>query len=354
MHRREFLATLGSGAVLAPAALRAATAPAPQLGIDLFSLRSQGWNAFQFLDYAARFHVRTVHFSEIRFLGGLDDEHVKRVGAYAAGLGIELEIGMKSICPTASIFDARSGPAAEQLLRVARAAHLAGSKIVRAVLGTFDDRRRAVPGNDKEPIEAHIEGVIGVLRGVRSQIADMGLKVAIENHAGDMQARELKMLIEGAGPDFVGACFDSGNPCWVLEDPHVALETLAPYVVTSHIRDSYLWNTPEGTAVRWVRMGEGNIGMERLLTRFQQLCPAKAMSLEVIVTPPRIYPWRRPEFWNGYGTVRAAECARFLTLAEGGRPQPPEAPATSEGEAAVERANFEAAMKWTREFLRLA
>ena len=34
---------------------------------------------------------------------------------------------------------------------------------------------------------------------------DAGLKIAIENHAGDMQARELKMLIEEAGKDFVGA-----------------------------------------------------------------------------------------------------------------------------------------------------
>jgi len=28
----------------------------------------------------------------------------------------------------------------------------------------------------------------------------------------------------------VGACIDSGNPLWAIEDPHVTLETLHPYV----------------------------------------------------------------------------------------------------------------------------
>ena len=72
---------------------------------------------------------------------------------------------------------------------------------------------------------------------------------AVENHAGDMQARELKTLIEGAGSDFVGVCLDSGNPLWTIEDPHLTLETLHPYVLTSHVRDSAVWKVPEGAAV---------------------------------------------------------------------------------------------------------
>jgi len=47
---------------------------------------------------------------------------------------------------------------------------------------------------------------------------DAGIKIAIENHAGDMQGHELKTLIEESGKDFVGACLDSGNPLWTLEE----------------------------------------------------------------------------------------------------------------------------------------
>ena len=70
-----------------------------QLGIDLFSVRSQGWTAFEHLDYAAKFGAKVVHFSEIRFLGSLEDDHVKKVAAQAKSQGITLEIGMRSVCP---------------------------------------------------------------------------------------------------------------------------------------------------------------------------------------------------------------------------------------------------------------
>jgi len=342
MRRRDFLATLpGAAAAAAPAA-------EPRLGVDLFSLRSQNWTAFQHLDYAAKFGVRTVHFSEIRFLGSLDDGHVREVGEHARRLGIELEIGMRSICPTSTAFDRNAGTAEEQLLRVMRAAKIAGSRLVRCFLGTFNDRR--TPGG----IEARIRDTVAVLRSVRAQALDMGLRIAVENHAGDMQSRELKSLIEAAGPDFAGACYDSGNPCWVLEDPHSALETLAPYVLTSHIRDSYLWNDAEGTQVNWTRMGEGNVDIGQLLRRFLELCPGKAMSLEVIVMGPRAYPWRKPEFWHGYENVRAADFARFLDIAARGAPQPPRPAPPKERAAEAEREDFEASMQWTRRFLGLS
>jgi sugar phosphate isomerase/epimerase len=254
---------------------------------------------------------------------------------------------MRSICPTSTAFDKNAGAAEEQLLRVMRAARIAGSKLVRAFLGTFNDRR--TPGG----IEARIEDTVKVLKNVRAQALDMGLKIAVENHAGDMQSRELKGLIEAAGPDFVGACYDSGNPCWVLEDPHQALETLAPYVLTSHIRDSYLWNDAEGTQVNWTRAGEGNVGIGRLMKRFAELCPGKAMSLEVIVMGPRAYPWRKPEFWQGYENVRAADFARFLDIAARGTPPPPRPAAPKDRAAEIEREDFEASMRWTRSFFGL-
>ena len=342
MQRREFLTMLPGSMALA-----AASVPAPRMGVDLFSLRQQGWDAHQFLDYCAKFGGQVVHFSEIRFLGSLDDDHIRTVSEHAQRLGIELEIGMRSICPTSTAFDPKQGTAEEQLLRVVRAATISKSRLVRAFLGTMADRK--TPGG----IEARIEDTAKVLKAVRSQVLDAGLKVAIENHAGDMQARELKILIEEAGRDFVGACFDSGNPVWTLEDPHLTLETLAPYILTSHIRDSYLWNTDEGTMVRWTRMGDGNVDIGRLLTRFMELCPGKTMSLEIIVTGPRPFAWRNPEFWKGYEGVPAWEFSRFLSIAAAGKAPDPQSPVPKEQAAAREREDFEASVAWTRQFLRL-
>lgn len=339
MRRRSFLAAAG-------AAIAASQGkPSVKFGVDLFSLRSQGWTPFQYLDYCAKWDVQVVHFSEIRFIGSLDPEHLKRVGAHARKLGIEIEIGMRSICPTSKIFDASQGTAEEQLARMIEAARVVGSPIVRAFLGSMADRTGPVP------IEGHIENTVKVLRAVRSRALDAGVKIAIENHAGDMQARELKMLIEEAGTDFTGACLDSGNPLWAIEDPHLTLETLAPYTLTSHVRDTAVWRVPEGAAVQWVRMGEGNVGIGDYIRKLAQRCPGRALSLEIIVSRPRIFAYHDPKFWDAYRKTPAWEFARFLTLVDRGTPRPEMPPVPKEAAPAREREDLEASIEYTRKLL---
>lgn len=339
MTRRGFLAA-AAGAVAS-----AQTGGGVRLGVDLFSLRSQGWTAFEHLDYCAKWKAKVVHFSEIRFLGSLEDDHLRKVRAHAEKLGIQVEIGMRSVCPTSKAFDAKAGTAEEQIAKMIHSAKVIGSPIVRCFLGTSLDR--ATPGG----IDARIDDTVKVLRAVRSQVQDSGLKIAIENHAGDMQGRELKRLVEESGKDFVGVCLDSGNPLWAIEDPHLTLETLSPYVLTSHIRDTEVWRVPEGAAVSWVRMGEGNVGIDDYVRKYQQLCPGRALSLEVIVTPPRIYPYLKPDFWAPYKTTPAWEFSRFVKLVENGKSRPAADPVPKEMAAQREREDFEASMRYAHQLL---
>jgi sugar phosphate isomerase/epimerase len=252
---------------------------------------------------------------------------------------------MRSVCPTSKAFDASQGTAEQQLSRMVDSAVIVGAKLVRAFLGTSADRTGPIP------IEGHIENTVKVLRALRSKVIDNNLKVAIENHSGDMQARELKMLIEAAGKDFVGSCFDSGNPVWAIEDPHLTLETLHPYILTSHIRDSYVWAVPEGAAVRWVRMGEGNVDIDGLVRKFITLCPGRALSMEVIVTGPRIFAFRKPEFWDGFRRTPAWEFQRFQNLVDAGKPQAPTAPVPKELAAEREREDLEASLRHAYQLL---
>jgi sugar phosphate isomerase/epimerase len=308
MTRREMMAIAGAAPLAAQTAV-----PSVKLGIDLFSIRSQGWTPFQYLDYCAAQKARVVHFSEIRFIGNLEPENLRKVRAYAEQKGIEVEIGMKSICPTSKMFDASQGTAEEQLGRMIVAANTVGSKIVRCVLGSAEDR---MPG----PIDRHIESMVKVLHNIRARAMDANVRIAIENHAGDMQGWELRNLIEAAGPEFTGACLDSGNPCWTLEDPHATLDALHPYVLTSHVRDSAVWRTPDGAAVSWVRMGEGNVGIDDYCRKYASLCPGRALSLECIVMGPRMFPYRTAKFWEAYRDVPAWNFERFDEIAERGKP----------------------------------
>jgi sugar phosphate isomerase/epimerase len=345
VDRRGFLKAVGSATVVLGGPLPRARPAAPaRFGIDMYSLNAQNWTPFQQLDFAAKWKAKVVHFSEIRFLGTLEPDNLRRVRARADELGLDLEIGMRSICPTSAMFDKAQGTAEEQLTKMIDAAKIVRSPIVRAVLGSAADRRGG--------IDRHIDEMVKVLKNIRARARDAGVKIAIENHAGDMQARELKRLVEDAGSDVVGVCLDSGNPVWTIEDPHLTLDTLAPYVLTSHMRDSALWNTPEGAAVRWTRMGEGNMGMDRYIRTYLEKCPGRAVSLEVIVTPqPRMFNYRNPEFWELYRATPAWEFARFLAICDKGQPliEPAADPAVTP--AARQVANVEASIRWTQAFL---
>jgi sugar phosphate isomerase/epimerase len=316
------------------------TPPVLKLGIDIFSLRSQNWSPFQYLDYCAKQQAKVVHFSEIRFIGGLEEANLRKVKEHAGELGIEVEIGMKSICPTSKMFDPKAGTAEEQIEHMITAANTVGSKIIRCVLGSAEDRKAG-------PIERHIESMVKVLHNVRSRVTGANLKMAIENHAGDMQARELKVLVEAAGRDFVGVCLDSGNPLWTIEDPHLTLDTLHPYALTSHVRDSAVWRTPEGAAVSWVRMGEGNVNIEDYVHKYARLCPGRALSMECIVMGPRMFPYKDPKFWDAYRTDAAWEFERFVSIAERGKPYEIH-PAPKDQAAQREREDLEASIAYTK------
>jgi hypothetical protein len=130
----------------------------------------------------------------------------------------------------------------------------------------------------------------------------------------------------------------------------VALRTLAPYVLTSHVRDSAVWRTSEGAAVSWVRMGEGNVRIAEYVREYVRLCPGRPLSLESIVFGPRIFAWRDPKFWDAYRDIPAWQFARFEELADRGTPRAEDA-WDRPNEAARERADLEASFAWTQKLL---
>jgi len=135
-----------------------------------------------------------------------------------------------------------------------------------------------------------------------------------------------------------------------LDVPLEGLEALAPHVLTSHVRDSAIWRTPRGVAVRWVPLGEGNVGLREYLRRYIELCPARPICVEMIRIEPRRLDCLEPEFMAAFRSVTEEELVRFLALAEQGR-EPAEAGTLALEEiAACERRDVEACVRYCREF----
>ncbi|MBX3279391.1 MAG: sugar phosphate isomerase/epimerase [Acidobacteria bacterium] len=322
-----------------------------KLGFDNYSIRAMGWRAPQLLEYAATQKVDTVLFSDLEVYEGHSDAYLAEIRAQARDIGIEIEVGTGSICPTSKTFDTRYGSAEQRLLLTIRIAKALGSKVARCYLGNADDRR------SEGGIEARIRDTVKVCRAVRAVALDAGVKIAVENHAGDMQARELVMLIEEAGRDYVGATLDSGNATWALEDPRRNLEILGPYAATTGIRDSMVWESDEGAVVQWTAMGDGLVDWKDYFARFAELCPGVSVQLEIISGFNRPYPYLKPEFWKPYESVRAVDLAAFVAMARRGRPREafraPEGKDRRQAEQEFQRAELERSLRYCRETLGL-
>ena len=309
MQRRTFLQTLAAPAFAAQSGGHI------RLGYDTYSIRAFRLKALEHLDLCAKWKLDAIQISSLGDFESLEPAYLAKVKNRAAEIGVSIDAGIGCICPLSTSWNAREGDPRQYLLKGLAAAKAVGARSVRCYLGASADRR------GKYSMEQLIESTAKALKSVRSEAIGSGVKIAVENHSGDMQARELRMLIEQAGPDFVAACLDTGNPMLVVEDPAVALEVLAPYVMTTHIRDSAVWDTPQGIWWQWVAMGDGSIDFKKFVKRYREVCPTAAMQLEVITgRPPALLRCYEPEFWKAFPKADAAEFARFVALAKSGKP----------------------------------
>ena len=318
ISRRDFLSTLAA-ASLAPK-LSAEDSAKPRakikLGFDNFSIRAMGWKAPQLLDHAASLKCDVLFISDLDAYDSLEDAALAEVRRRAADLGIEIYAGGWSICPTSVRFKMSWG-GAEALLRTGiRVAKALGSPVFRCVLGGMEDRK--TPGG----IRARMADTVKVLKSCRSLALDAGVKVAIENHAGDMHSWELADMINDAGADFVGATLDSGNATWTLEDPLDVLENLGRYTFCSGTRDSMVWETEDGASVQWTAPGDGLVDWKKFAARWAELCPLAPVCVESISGFAKNFAYKKPEFWEHYDK-RPEAFAHFEAMAKRGHALPP-------------------------------
>jgi len=164
-------------------------------------------------------------------------------------------------------------------------------------------------------------------------------------------------LIEEAGKDYVGANMDSGNATWTMEDPLASLETLAPYVLTTSLRDSAIWESANGATVQWTAMGEGTVDLKNYFQRFAELCPNVPVHIETISGFNREIPYLKEDFWKLWPEARAKDLARFVALARKGKAREPyKAPEGKDrklAEQEYQKAELERSLKYCKETLGL-
>lgn len=333
-----------------------------RLGVDSYSLRWQGWDPFQLLEYSAKLGLDNVHFSERGNFASLDPDYLTSIKRRADELGLAVEVGMGSFDRLSTMFRPQLGTGEDQLSQMLRAAQIVGSPVVRCFLGSQADRLGSVA------IQQHLDECIRTLKAVGPLARDLGIKIAVENHGGvDLLARELRWLVEAVGFDTVGVCLDTGNPTYGGEDPVVTAEILAPYVVSSHVRDSRVWTVDDGAMAQWVPLGQGNVDLAKIVGMLQDRAPRPPVDLEIITGgAPKLVSYLDPEseMWRMYPDMLARDFARFVALAHAGKAEPlPQliaprdwsglTPDQADALRAQQRAHFEQSVRYAKDVLGL-
>ena len=321
--RRDFLKTLAAGGIAAatsPLSVLAAhhKKTGVKLGYDNFAVRAMNWMVEDHLKYSEKLGIDSLFMSDLDHFKSLKMPYLRDVRKKADDIGIDIHIGTWSICPTSTTFKDKWGTAEEHFRLSIRVAEATGSPVVRVILGNRDDR------GTEGGIIARIKDTAKVCLACRTQAMDAGIKIAVENHAGDMQAHEVVTLIEEAGgSSYMGANLDAGNASWTLEDPLENLEIMGPYAVTTSLRDSAIWTSEKGTTVQWTAMGKGNVDWVKYFDRFKELCPNVPVHIETISGFNREIPFLEEGFMDLFPDMKASTLSRYLKWARQGAPRNP-------------------------------
>ena len=292
-----------------------------ELGYDNFAVRAMSWKALDLINYAAKLKCDTLFITDFGPFEKLDDQnYLQDLSKKAADHGVKILLGSWSICPTARRFKKDWGNADEHLKLGVRMAKALGSPAFRVILGDSGDRL------SDGGIEARISDTVAVLKRNKTYCVDHGIKIAVENHAGDMHSTELVGLIEEAGSDFVGANMDSGNAVWTLADPIENLRNLGKYAITTSLRDTAVWESENGVTAQWTAMGEGTVDLVAYFDLYQKLCPGTAVNIETISGFNRELRLNDESFWKAWPKGKPKGYDKFLELAKNGKPRKPWTP----------------------------
>jgi 3-oxoisoapionate decarboxylase len=182
-----------------------------------------------------------------------------------------------------------------------------------------------------------------------------GLWAGIENHK-DFTAPELAALLRETGSAHLGACVDFGNNLALLEEPMATVEALAPFAVSTHLKDMAVRACERGFEMSEVPLGEGLLPLGRMVDAVRQARPETHFSLEMITRDPLPVPYLEDGYWATCGprdagrlqSFRASVLARAST-----EPLPHVAGLTPEAMLAAEDANVRACVAYAREELGL-
>ncbi len=208
-----------------------------KVGLDALTLKAVSLDPLELLELTRAHGLEGLHFSA-RLLQGRDDDYLDKLAAEAQAHGLYLELAGAGVNP------GQSGRTVAEMVEewkpLFRLARRLNAPFLNTCFGLLKERTFSAP-----TLAEQIELTIEVLRELSVMAADFDVMITMELHV-DLTSLELVRVIEAVDSAHVRANLDTANALGLLEDPVDAARALAPYVHTTHFKDTCIYPTEEG------------------------------------------------------------------------------------------------------------
>lgn len=193
------------------------------------------------------------------------------------------------------------------------------------------------------------------LRRAAPLIEKHRLLVGIENHK-DWLADELIELLRHADSQYLGVCVDFGNNLALLEDSVEVATKLAPFVVTTHLKDMALRPDADGFQLSEVPLGDGMLPLGKLADTLRRARRDVHFCLEMITRDPLKVPYLTDHYWATYtqrDTQRIEKFRAAVLSRASAKPLPVTSGLSREQLLEAENNNLRRSMDYARRVLKL-
>ncbi|UVI32148.1 sugar phosphate isomerase/epimerase family protein [Paenibacillus spongiae] len=138
------------------------------------------------------------------------------------------------------------------------------------------------------PLAQQLDRMGAALHNLCEAAKPYGVRIAVENHA-DYRGSDLVQMFKQVNHPSLGAQLDTGNAYSVAEDPLTAAMALAPYTISTHIKDMTVRPLTEG---EWIKVkgcgiGEGDVDFRGIVDILTEHCPeADDLPYNLEIEPP--------------------------------------------------------------------
>ena len=182
------------------------------------------------------------------------------------------------------------------------------------------------------------------------------IPLGLENHK-DWTTDEMAALMQQYSSEYFGVCLDFGNNISLLDsDPMATIEKLAPYVVTTHLKDMAVDTDNDGFLMSEVLLGEGYLDLPRAVGIVRQMRPDARCSLEMITRDPLKVPCLTDKYWTTFPDKSGLDLARtlrFVANHQSPKPLPRISHLSRSEQLTLENQNVIACMKYAQQNLGL-